>query len=72
MQVLIDSLVSWIQESGGSLNYRDILAKISDADKRHLRNALLEGKKQKKFHAEISVTPDGVAHVYKLGERPTQ
>ena len=72
MQALIDSMVSWIQDAGGSLSYRDILAKLSDADKRHLRSALLEGKKQKKFHAEITVTPDGVAHLYKLGERPQQ
>lgn len=70
MLALIDSLVSWIQEAGGSLSYRDILAKISESDKRNLRGALQEGKKLKKFHAEISVTPEGVAHVYKLGERP--
>jgi hypothetical protein len=70
VQTLIDSLVSWIGEAGGALAYGEILAKISDADKRHLRGALQEGKRQKKFHADISVTPDGVAHVYKLGERP--
>lgn len=67
MNELIDACVTLVQNSGGNMVYRDLLAATPNENRKALPKALKEARARGLLSQEVKLVEGEVVHTYSLG-----